>query len=247
MMKNTQWKRMNINLKHLMTALCISPLSFQVAAEKSHAHGSEIYRAGEFQAAYSHANEESSMVLSLDSWIGTDEQKLIIRSEVEYTDDSETNEADLQLLYSRLQSDFWDAHIGLKQRLKPESRTWLVAGVAGLARYFLETEAYLFLSDDGHIKGSIAQESELLITQKWALHTGYELDAYLQDDEEEGVASGPSSLTLSLTSIYEFNRAVAPYLSFEYGAALFDTRAMLNDQGEDVSGWTVQAGIQLMF
>lgn len=67
--------------------------------------------------------------------VGTDDNKLALKTEGEYVRHADVLEkAEVQLLYQRLISDFFDAQIGVRHDIKPDpSRTYAVVGINGLA------------------------------------------------------------------------------------------------------------------
>ena len=58
-------------------------------------------------------------------------------------------EAELQLLYSRYITQFWDFQVGVRQDFVPRATTFAVIGIQGLAKYSFEVDVALFISDDG--------------------------------------------------------------------------------------------------
>ena len=67
--------------------------------------------------------------------IGNDENKLTFKTEGEYVRNADLFEnAEVQLLYQRLISDFFDGQVGIRHDIKPDpSRTFGVIGARGCA------------------------------------------------------------------------------------------------------------------
>ena len=73
------------------------------------------------------------IVLDVDAWIGYDLHKLLAKAEIEHVDGG-TEEAELQLLYSRAVAAFWDFQVGWRHDFRPKpERDFLVLCIAGLA------------------------------------------------------------------------------------------------------------------
>ena len=64
------------------------------------------------------ADEHNLLVLDGQGWFGKDLQKLWFKAEVERKD-SETEEAELQALYSQAIAPFWDVQVGVRQDFQP--------------------------------------------------------------------------------------------------------------------------------
>ena len=68
-----------------------------------------------------------------DAWFGGDIDRLQIKTEGEGSFGKPIEDVEVQALYSRAISPFWNAHIGLRHDIAPNpSRTYAVVGVEGL-------------------------------------------------------------------------------------------------------------------
>ncbi|MFN4764818.1 copper resistance protein B, partial [Gillisia sp. Q332] len=95
-------------------------------------------------------NDEGEDLYAWDAqgWIGTDYDKLFLKSEGEYALDGEWEKAEVQVLYSRLISDFFDVQAGVRYDFEPDpERAYGVIGLQGLAPQFFEVDAALFVSN----------------------------------------------------------------------------------------------------
>src|SRR3546814_9759592 len=100
-------------------------------------------------------------------WIGTDYDKLFLTSDGEQPLVGQLEEAEVQLLYSRLISDFFDAQVGVRYDFEPDpERAYAVLGLQGLAPQFFEIDTALFVSEKGDVSARVEAEYELLITQR---------------------------------------------------------------------------------
>ena len=161
--------------------------------------------------------------------------------------DHDTEQSETWALYSYNLATFWDAQAGIRYDNQPESTNYVVAGLTGLAPYYFETEAHLFVSEEGDFSFRLREENDFLLTQKLILQPYLELNVYAQDVKELEVGSGLSDVSLGLQLRYEITRKIAPYVEVSYGRLFGDTADYANSNGEDRNDSSVTAGIRLMF
>lgn len=192
-------------------------------------------------------SSETETVLEGQTWIGKDLKKLWIKLDSEYVDGDEY-ETELQLLYSKAVAPYWDLQMGLRSDNSPdENENWAVVGLQGLAPYYFETDVATFVSEEGDIAARASFEYELLFTQKLILSPEISLDAFAQNNKDEGMGSGLASSSIGLRLRYEWVREFAPYVGFSqtnlYGKTQDYARAAGLDS--DSSQWVV--GIRAWF
>lgn len=195
------------------------------------------------------ANNQSidTYVLEGQAWIGKDLNKFWLKTDIEYVD-GETEEAEIQALYSRAIAPFWDLQIGLRQDLKPEpTREWGVIGIEGLAPYFFEIAAALFVGESGATAARISAEYELMFTQKLVLSPEISLNFYGQNDSEYQTGSGLSDVNLGLRLRYEIRREFAPYIGVNWSKSYGNTADFVREHGEEVSDAQAVAGVRVWF
>ena len=170
------------------------------------------------QLEYRIQNGDDLLVWEGQGRIGNDEHKFTLKTEGEYvakTDELEN--AEIQFLYQRMISDFFDAQIGLRQDIKPDpSHTFGVIGVNGLAPQWFETDASLFVSHKGDASVRLEAEYDILFTQRLVLEPSVEANIAFSKDEKTGVGSGLSDVELGLRLRYEFTREFAPYIGINW-------------------------------
>jgi copper resistance protein B len=182
-------------------------------------------------------------------WYGTDFNKFWFKTEGEFLpDQNKTKEAQLQLLYSRAITSFFDLQAGVRHDFKPDpSRSFAVLGVQGLAPYWFEVDVATFLSDDGDVSARMEAEYELLLTQRLIAQPRFETNLALQDVEEAGVGSGINNIELGLRLRYEIKREFAPYVGVSWSKLTGDTKDMAQDEGEDTDTVSFVTGIRFWF
>lgn len=183
------------------------------------------------------------------AWLGGDIDKVWIKTEGEYlTDGDATEEAEVQALYSRAVSPYFDLQVGYRYDVDPgPERHFAVLGAQGLAPYWFEVDAAAFLSDDGDISARLEAEYELFITQKLVLQPRMELDLAVQDVPELGIGSGLSTAEAGLRLRYEIRREFAPYFGVSWCRAFGDTGDFARAGGESVETVSFVAGIRFWY
>ena len=215
--------------------------------EMKNEHGGGIFHMFRLETdAGSNKKGDSVQNWELDGWIGTDENKLWLKSEGERNKD-ELESTEFWALYSRNISMFWDAQAGIRYDTKPNSTTYLTLGFNGLAPYWLETEAHLFMSDNGDVSARLRGETDFLITQKLILQPYIEVNLFAQDVKEKHVGSGISDGQIGLQTRYEFTRKFALYMDVHYASKFGETSSIAKKDGEDSNEAIGTVGLRLMF
>lgn len=194
-------------------------------------------------------NEDgSSFNWDAQGWIGGDDNKAWLKTEGEKPFGEPLEEAEVQLLYSRRISDFFDAQIGGRFDLRPEpERGFLVLGLQGLAPYWIEIDASAFVSHKGEVSARFEAEADILITQSLVLQPIAELNLAVQDVEERGVGSGINDLELGLRLRYEIVREFAPYVGVTWERKFGETADFARDEGEDPGAVSFVTGVRFWF
>lgn len=182
-------------------------------------------------------------------WVGGDLQKLWFKTEGEYeTHESRFEEAELQALYSRAVSPFWELQAGLRYDVNPNpSRTYAVIGVQGLAPYWFELDGALFLSNNGDLSARFEAEYELRFTQRLMLQPRVELSAAFSNDKDIGVGSGLSTAQAGLRLRYEVTREFAPYIGVSWSQAFGATKDFERAEGNEAKQVSFVAGVRFWF
>ncbi|MDP2099317.1 MAG: copper resistance protein B [Methylobacter sp.] len=153
----------------------------------------------------------------VQNWVGNDDHKLWIKTEGDYSADQGIfGRADLQLLYSRNISTFWDFQIGARRAFEPERTFDGVIGFQGLAPYFVEVDSAVFITDNGNFLGRLSLSRDLLLTQRLILQPRLEVNVAARDIQNRGIKAGITEFETGVRLRYEIEREFAPYLGFDY-------------------------------
>lgn len=193
------------------------------------------------------ADEGRGEAWEATAWFGSDLNRLWLRSEGERTD-GRTEAADIEVLYGRSVSAWWDVVGGVRQETRPgPSRSWAALGVQGLAPYKFEVQATAYVGDGGRVEANVEAEYELLLTNRLILQPLLELDFAAKNDEPRGVGSGLSKAEAGLRLRYEFTRRFAPYIGVVHERAFGRTADLREADGEHVNDTRFVAGVRLWF
>jgi len=181
-------------------------------------------------------------------WYGNDMDKLWLKTKGEKPTGARMESAEVQLLYSRLWTDFFDIQAGVRYDPEPNPRRgYAVFGVQGLAPYYFDTDAALFLSNKGDLSARLSAEYELLLTQRLILQPAVEMNLSARNVRELGVGSGVSDIELGMRLRYEIRREFAPYIGVNWQQKLGQTKSMARNKGEKTDIPSLVAGIRFWF
>ena len=181
-------------------------------------------------------------------WIGGDYDKLWFKTQGDRVIDGSLQAAELQLLYSRAVTAFWDLQVGGRYDPKPEpSRGFGVVGIQGLAPYFFELDAAAFVSDEGDLSARIEAAYELLVTQRLILKPSIELNFAAQEVEKLAIGSGLSEVEAGLRLRYEIVREFAPYVGIVWERKVGRTADFARRGGKDAGESRFVTGLRVWF
>lgn len=181
-------------------------------------------------------------------WYGGDIDKLWIKTEGQGSFGEKTEEAEVQALWSRAITPWFDVQAGLRYDFRPDpERGHLVLGLQGLVPYQFEVDAAAFVSHEGDVSARLEAEYDLLITQRLILQPRAEINLAVQEVRELGIGSGVSEVDLGLRLRYEFAREFAPYVGVQWARKLGETADFARDAGESVEDLFLVTGVRLWF
>ncbi|HQU16194.1 MAG: hypothetical protein B7Z66_09315 [Chromatiales bacterium 21-64-14] len=164
------------------------------------------------------------------------------------TTTGKVDEGELQALYSRAITRYFDLQTGVRYDFKPgPSRGWGAFGVQGLAPYFFEVAATGFVSNDGYFAARLEGSYDLLITQRLILQPQAELNFYTKSDPRRRIGSGLESLDSGLRLRYEIRRQFAPYIGVTYEKKYGRSADYARQDGASVEDLRFVTGIRLWF
>ncbi|WP_394541291.1 copper resistance protein B [Lysobacter enzymogenes] len=193
------------------------------------------------------ADHGSAQAWEGQAWFGNDTDRLWLRSEGE-REDGRTESANLEALYGRAISPWWDVVAGVRHDFRPErSQTWAAFGLQGLSPYKFEVSATAYLGERGQSALNLEAEYELLLTNRLILQPLVEVEFYGKDDPRRETGAGLSTAEAGLRLRYEFSRKFAPYIGVSWERAFGDTADYRRAHGERIEDTRLVAGVRLWF
>ena len=182
-----------------------------------------------------------------EAWYGGDYNKLWLELEGVGSPGESPERTELAVLYDRLFSPFWSWRAGLAYDVRGDGRPdlgYVVVGLQGLAPHWLETEAALYLSEDGDVALRAEVEYDVRLTQRLILEPRIELDLWSDGVPEIGAGRGLASSELGLRLRYEIVRELAPYIGVNYERLYGDSRDSARVADEPTSRTQLVVGIR---
>lgn len=212
-------------------------------------HGEQWYGSVLFdELEYRLQDDRDAFAWDGQAWYGGDYNKVWLETEGVQLRSEELEEAEVQLLYSRLLGYFWDLQAGVRYDFRPDpSRGYAVLGLQGLAPGFFELDLKGFVSDEGELSARFEAEYDLRITQRLVLQPKFEVELSAEDVSERGIGRGISTIEPGVRLRYEFTRKFAPYIGVSWERALGETADLAREEGEDVENLSYLVGLRLWF
>ncbi|HTV80522.1 MAG TPA: copper resistance protein B [Steroidobacteraceae bacterium] len=146
------------------------------------------------------------------AWYGGDYDKVWLKSEGS-PDPADQDTSRNELLWDHALTRWWDLQTGVRYDLSHgPARGWAALGIQGLAPYWFEVEATLYVGEAGRTAARVRLEHDLAFSQRLFLQPEFETDLYGKSDPARAVRSGLSDLQLGLRLRYEVRREFAPYV-----------------------------------
>lgn len=193
------------------------------------------------------ANPGAGSAWEMQAWLGTDLDRLWLRSEGERVD-GRTEGANLEVLYGRSVARWWDVVAGVRHDFNPGgSQDFAAIGLMGLAPYMFEVQATGYLGQSGQTAMRVEVEYEMLLTNRLVLQPVVEVDVYGRNDERRGIGSGLSTAEAGLRLRYEITRQFAPYIGVVHERAFGSTADFRREEGEGIDDTRMVAGVRIWF
>jgi len=195
------------------------------------------------------ASDETEFAMEAKLWIGGDYNRLMLKTEGEFVPDAESDTS-IDLVYSRMVFPYWDVQAGIATELQKhqtgdtQNRYLATVGFMGLAPYWFETDAALYLSEEGDVSGTLELEYDWLINQRTILQANIETMAAMQAVPEFGVYGGFNRFETGLRLRYEIKREFAPYIGINYTRKIGRAADAQLELNENPGTFTALAGLR---
>lgn len=199
------------------------------------------------QLEYTYAYDGDGVSWEAEGWYGGDSDKLWLRSEGD-SSNGRLQDGDIEILWSHAATAFWDTQWGMRQDLGTGSkRSWMAAGIEGMAPYWVELEATAYMGASGRLAARMRAEYTVRFTQRLMLQPELELNAYSRDDASRRIGSGISNAQLGLRLRYEITREFAPYIGVAWTRSFATTADFARQDRVPVFDRQLIAGVRLWF
>ena len=181
------------------------------------------------------------------TWIGTDLNRVWVRSEGESADGA-LEEAEAHALYGRSFARWWDVVVGVRQDFRPgPAQTWAAVGIQGLAPQWFEVEATLYVGESAATLARFEAEYEVLLTNRLMLQPLIEVNLSGKGLPERGIGAGLSTVETGLRLRYEIRRELAPYVGLVWQRKFYGTADFARAAGDRIGGWRAATGLRMWF
>lgn len=193
------------------------------------------------------ADRGPDLAWSGQAWVGTDLNRLWLRSEGARIG-NHVESASLELLYGRSISPWWDLVAGVRHDFKPgAAQNFAAIGVMGLAPYKFEVAATAYIGQSGQTAARLESSYETLLTNRLILQPLVEVNLYGKNDPQRGIGSGLGTVEAGLRLRYEFTRRFAPYIGIVRERAFGNTADLRRAGNESIDDTRVVAGLRIWF
>ncbi len=193
------------------------------------------------------AEDDDLLVWDAQGWIGKDLNKFWWKTDGEM-EGGNVDDAELQFLFSHSIAAYWEVQAGWRTDVEPNPhRDWAVIGIQGLAPYFFEVDAALFIGSSGRMAARLEAQYEILFTQQLILTPELEINAYSEDDPALRIGSGLADTELGLRLRYEIRREFAPYIGINWEKKFGSTANYARDDGLSTSDFQLVVGLRAWF
>ena len=186
-------------------------------------------------------------------WYGGDYNRLWVKTEGRQAlSQGGRGEGDLQLLYGRLISPFWDFQIGARAlsnlgngSFRRNTRTYAVIGFQGLAPGNFDVEPAIYISDRGEVSGELTISADLYLTQRLILQPRFQGEVTIQGDRRFETGAGGSQIDLGVRLRYDIRREIQPYVGLSWLRSFGANASLAREAGDTYDRIGLVAGLQL--
>lgn len=183
----------------------------------------------------------------IEGWFGNTFERMVLEAEGEI-ESGDITKARTELLWGHAIAAFWDSRLGIRHDSgEGPDRTWLAAGIAGLAPYRFEIDVTAYLADSSRTALRVDASYDMLLSQRLILQPRLELNLYGEDDPARGLGSGLANAAVALRLRYEYRRELAPYVGLEWVGHYGETRDILRAGGRDTRDTRLMLGLRFWF
>lgn len=196
---------------------------------------------------WQHSHDNNQGAYDIEGWWGDDWNRAVLKAEGTITNQS-ISDARTELLWRKPLSTFWNTELGIRQDSGYENnRTWVAMGINGIAPYWFDLDATLYVRDQSQTELIFTGEYDWRITQRLILQPRIEMSLYSKNDLPNAIGEGLSQIQSSIRLRYEISRQFAPYLGFENHHYYGKTADLMNATSQNSDQMLTVAGVMFWF
>ena len=196
---------------------------------------------------FSRVDGKTVVPYDLEAWFGRTYNRAVLKAEGDFAS-GDLEEARTELLWGRAFAAYWDTQLGIRYDSGAgPNRTWLAAGIEGLAPYWFDLEVTAYVGESSRTALRVDASYDMLINQRLILQPRLETNFYGRDDIERGLGSGLADVSLALRLRYEIRRELAPYIGVEWVNQYGGTEDLTRAAGNDPSDTRLTMGLRFWF
>lgn len=183
-----------------------------------------------------------------EAWIGTDSNRLWLKTEGQVGAHGRIEDGQQELLYDRPITPWFDLQAGARYDLDSRpGRGWAAVGVQGLAPYGVHLAVTGYVGERGRTAARVEVSYDVLVTQRLILAPEIELNAYGQADPARRIGDGLSDIDAGLRLRYEVTRKFAPYVGISEQASFGQTARLVRANREPSQAARLVVGVRAWF
>ena len=163
--------------------------------------------------------------------------------------DGSVEAADIEVLYGRSVSRWWDVVAGIRHDFgEGPSQTFAAIGVMGLAPYKFEVQATAYIGQSGQTAAQAGGRSTTRCSPTDGSGSGRRKPiSTARQDELRGIGAGLGTMEAGFRLRYEITRQFAPYVGVVREWAFGETADLRREQADSVNDTRVVVGLRFWF
>ncbi len=185
---------------------------------------------------------------TLDTLIGSDYNKLQFHSKDTDLENGKLTNANMDVFYWRLISQFWAVKGGVNYVYRPSSNPYIEPGIGveGLMPYFIQVDFRTYLHS-GSAKLDLELSRDTQITHRVFLNLSVDTILATKTITKDEIGSGLNALQWTVRPYYQLNPNVALYIQYQYTRYYNALRNILSSAGESTQENTYSLGVSFLF
>lgn len=191
---------------------------------------------------------DNSQKVTFETLLGPDYNKLQLYMEDAELHNGSVSNADMDIFYWHLISEFWAIKGGVNYFYRPaETPYWQPGvGIEGLLPYFIDTDVRGYLHDgSGKLDVELSRDSQ--ITNNFFIRTGVRSIWATKTVTVDEIGSGLNQMRFILRPYFRIRPGLALFLEYEYTDSYGPTKTLLHNAGEMTSENLLTLGVSILF